>query len=184
MPPNQTPDLPELWLLSDERNDAVLEDALERLPRGSGFIFRHYHLPPAGRRARFDALLRIVRRDGHLAILSGSAANARRWGADGLYGLPARMRGAAGLLRLATAHDLPELRAAERAGADAALLSPVFPTRSHGGARALGPLRFCLLASKARIPVIALGGMTRERARRLDWPRWAAIDGLSSRSLR
>jgi len=27
--------------------------------------------------------------------------------------------------------------------------------------------------------VIALGGMTAERARAMDWPRWAAIDGLS-----
>jgi thiamine-phosphate pyrophosphorylase len=29
------------------------------------------------------------------------------------------------------------------------------------------------------MPVIALGGMTSPTARRLDWPRWAAIDGLS-----
>ncbi|MEL7317386.1 MAG: thiamine phosphate synthase, partial [Pseudomonadota bacterium] len=28
-------------------------------------------------------------------------------------------------------------------------------------------------------PVIALGGMTAERAREIQWPRWAAIDGLS-----
>ncbi|MFN5818931.1 MAG: thiamine phosphate synthase, partial [Novosphingobium sp.] len=36
--------LPAIWLLSDARNDAVLERALMRLPRGSGFVFRHYHL--------------------------------------------------------------------------------------------------------------------------------------------
>jgi thiamine-phosphate pyrophosphorylase len=29
------------------------------------------------------------------------------------------------------------------------------------------------------MPVIALGGMTAEHAKALDWPRWAAIDGLS-----
>jgi thiamine-phosphate pyrophosphorylase len=29
------------------------------------------------------------------------------------------------------------------------------------------------------MPVIALGGMNGTTARRLDWPRWAAIDGLS-----
>jgi thiamine-phosphate pyrophosphorylase len=29
------------------------------------------------------------------------------------------------------------------------------------------------------MPVIALGGMTRKTVRRLEWPRWAAIDGLS-----
>ena len=42
--------LPQLWLLSDARNDAGLEQALRRLPRGSGFVLRHYHLPPAERR--------------------------------------------------------------------------------------------------------------------------------------
>ena len=48
--------LPRLWLLSDERNDAGLEAALRRLPRGSGFIYRHYHLPLAARLARWLAL--------------------------------------------------------------------------------------------------------------------------------
>ena len=38
-----------VWLISDARNDAVLEAALMRLPRGSGFIFRHYHLPQVER---------------------------------------------------------------------------------------------------------------------------------------
>jgi thiamine-phosphate pyrophosphorylase len=63
--------------------------------------------------------------------------------------------------------------------ADAVLLSPVFPTRSHPGAAALGPARFRLMARHAQMPVVALGGMTVRTARRLDWPRWAAIDGLS-----
>jgi len=59
------------------------------------------------------------------------------------------------------------------------LLSPVFPTRSHPGQPTLGPVRFRLLAARAGLPVIALGGMNRATARRLAWPRWAAIDGLS-----
>jgi thiamine-phosphate pyrophosphorylase len=40
-------------------------------------------------------------------------------------------------------------------------------------------LRFRLLAERSQQPVIALGGMDYGGARRLDWPRWAAIDGLS-----
>ena len=80
--------LPDLWLLSDERNDAALEQALRRLPRGSGFIYRHYHLPPERRLARWFALLRVARARGHLAILADSALTAREWGADGIYGAP------------------------------------------------------------------------------------------------
>jgi thiamine-phosphate pyrophosphorylase len=171
--------LPDLWLLSDERNDAVLEQALKRLPRGSGFIYRHYHLPPEARIARWFELRRIARARGHLIVLADSSLTAREWGADGLYGTARALYPTSGLLTLATAHSLREIGLANRVRADAVLLSPVFPTRSHPGTGTLGPARFRLLAARADMPVIALGGMTACGARRLGWPRWSAIDGLS-----
>jgi thiamine-phosphate pyrophosphorylase len=173
--------LPAVWLLSDERNDARLEEALRRLPRRSGFIFRHYHLAPEERFDRFQALRRVAKARGHLVILADSALTAREWRADGCYGAPRSLAPKrAGLLALATAHDMAEIALAHRMGADAALLSPVFATRSHPGAATMGPLRFRFLAARATMPVIALGGMTAANARRLDWARWAAIDGLST----
>ena len=120
----------------------------------------------------------MARTCGHRVILSAAAATAREWGAPGIYGPPERMADAAGLLRLAAVHDAAEIAAANRIGADAVLLSSVFPTRSHPGAAALGPARFRELAKLAEMPVIALGGMTGMTALTLDWPRWAAIDGL------
>lgn len=172
--------LPAIWLISDARNDAVLEKALAWLPRGSGFIYRHYHLPDAERYARFRALRRIAQAQRHVVILADSALTAREWGADGIYGSPRslypRRRG---LLHLATAHNLAELGLVARLGADAALLSPVFPTATHPGGKVLGAVRFQLLARQVKLPVIALGGMTKCRARTLAWRRWAAIDGLS-----
>ena len=172
------PALPQVWLISDARNDAGLERALARSPRGSGLVFRHYHLPPGERRRRFDALARLARRRGHMIALSGDAATARRWGADAAYGPVRLLTGGPALPRLVTVHSLRELAVAQGARADAVLLSPVFPTRSHPGARALGPLRFRLIAARAQVPVIALGGMTRRSARRLKHARWAAVDGL------
>jgi thiamine-phosphate pyrophosphorylase len=177
MPARQT--FPDLWLISDARNDAGLVAAFKRLPRGSGFIYRHYHLPPEQRIARWFALTRIARARGHVCVLADDAITAREWGADGLYGPPRALYPTRGLLTLATAHDLAEIGLANRAKADAVLLSPTFPTRSHADTPTLGPVRFRLLASHARMPVIALGGMNAETARRLNWPRWAAIDGLS-----
>jgi thiamine-phosphate pyrophosphorylase len=172
--------LPALWLISDARNDAGLEAALARLPRGSGLIYRHYHLPGPERLARFRVLKRAARARGHVVILADSALTAREWGADGVYGAPrALYPRRAGLAHLATAHNLAELGLAARLGADAALLSPVFPTRSHPGGAVLGAVRFRLLARQTRLPVIALGGMTPHRGRALRWRRWAAIDGLS-----
>jgi thiamine-phosphate pyrophosphorylase len=102
---------------------------------------------------------------------------AARWRADGNYCAPgraeiSRRRG----IVLLTAHSLREIGRAAKA--DAILLSPVFPTRSHPGAPVLGPIRFRLLAQKAGPPVIALGGMTPRRAAALG-TAWAAIDGLA-----
>ena len=169
---------PRLWLISDARNDAMLEQTLASLPRGSGLVFRHYHLAPAERRRRFDALARLARRRGHIVALSGDAALARRWRADAAYGPARRLVHGPALPRLVTVHSLRELGAATRARVDAVLLSPVFPTRSHPVAPALGPVRFRLLAAHSPVPVIALGGMNRRSARRCQAASWAAVDGL------
>jgi thiamine-phosphate pyrophosphorylase len=172
--------LPHLWLISDARNDAGLERALAKLPRGSGLIYRHYHLPGPERLVRFRSLRRAARARGHVVILADSALTAREWGADGIYGAPRSLwPHRSGLLHLATAHNLAEIGLAARLGADAVLLSPVFPTRSHPGGAVLGAARFRLLARQSPVAVIALGGMTSKRARTLRWPGWAAIDGLS-----
>lgn len=55
-------------------------------------------------------------------------------------------------------------RALHIAHADAALLSPVFPTKSHPGAPALSPARARMIARRAPLPVLALGGVTPESA--------------------
>ena len=171
------PQLPNIWLISDARNDAGLARALARLPRGSGFIYRHYHLRPAERRARFEALARIARARGISVVIAGPMTRARAWGADGAYGTAAMITPGVAGLRLATVHSLREVRRAARA--DAVLLSPIFPTRSHPGGDVLGPIRFRRMAGHSPVPVIALGGMSARQARRLGWARWAAIDGLT-----
>jgi len=177
--PNRHPPLPQIWLISDARNDPALERALARLPRGSGLIYRHYHLAPTERRARFEALARVARRFGHRVILSGTPRQARAWKADGAYGAAEKLARGPATLRLVTVHSLHELARATRARADAVLLSPVYPTRSHPGAATLGQVRFHLLAARSAVPVIALGGMTRHRARHLPTRTWAAIHGLA-----
>jgi thiamine-phosphate pyrophosphorylase len=172
------PTVPTVWLVTDARNDAVLERVMARLPRGSGVIFRHYHLAGVDRAARFRVVAANARRHGHSVVLSGPMTGARAWGATGAYGSPAMLAPGPAGLRLVTAHGLREIAAACRARADAIVLSPVFSTRSHPGGTSLGPVRFRLLARRAGLPFIALGGMDKRRARRLGNARWAAIDGL------
>jgi thiamine-phosphate pyrophosphorylase len=161
--------LPRIWLMTDERQGDMLWAAIERLPRGSGIVFRHHNLSATERRALFAKVKQLARRRGQTVLLAGPR---RAWGADGSHG-----RGRAPGLRTAPVHDLAELRAAERAGAALVFLSPVFATRSHPGAEPLGPRRFVRLARRASVPVIALGGMTAGRFRALSGAYgWAAID--------
>ncbi|HEX8535782.1 MAG TPA: thiamine phosphate synthase [Allosphingosinicella sp.] len=169
--------LPRLWLMTDERQGEALWTAIERLPRGAGIVFRHYSLPPAERRKLFLAVKRRARRHHLTLILAGTSEEAASYGAEGFHRRQSA-RKPPGLIRTAPAHNLRELRSAERGGADLVFLSPAFDTRSHPDKGSLGPLRFMLLARRARVPVIALGGMNARRARRLGSAiyGWAGID--------
>jgi thiamine-phosphate pyrophosphorylase len=177
--------LPALWLMTDERIDERdLVQAVARLPRGAGIIFRHYRIPSAARRALFERVRTIARARRLVLLLAGSAKQAAAWQADGWHGA-ARAMSVRPMIRSAPVHSLPQIRRAERTGADILFLSPVFPTRSHAGAPTLGRVRFADLARQARQPVIALGGMTAARARslcRAGIHGWAAIDALSGSS--
>ena len=175
------PPLPRLWMMTDERQSGALRRALETLPKGSGVVFRHYTLAPRDRRRLFDAVRRICRRRGLLLLLAGDIRLARAWRADGRYG-PAADPHVVPMPHGVAAHDLREIKAAERSGADFIFLSAVFATRSHPGGRTLGRTGFVNLARQSRLPVIALGGMTRGRARSLAAYAygWAAIDAWTA----
>ena len=160
-------------MMTDERQGEGLWPALERLPRGAGVVFRHYGLKQAPRKALFERVSRVARKRGLLLLVARASVGERSWQIDGVHG----RRGSG--VRSVSVHILREIRAAERDGADLLFLSPVFATRSHPGAASLGPLRFALLARQTQLPVIALGGMSASRSRRLNGSRiygWAGID--------
>lgn len=175
-------DLPRLWLFTDERNDRHLAPAIRRLPRGSGIVFRHHHLSSPLRHARFETIKKLARRGGHMVLLAGPPALARRWRADGVHGR-APVRSATGRLwHSAPVHNAREIRKANRAGADIFFLSPVFATRSHVGQRPLNPLQVRRLAALCNGAVLLLGGMNRDRYRQRQsrlTHGWAAIDAFS-----
>jgi len=147
MPPRQARPLPSLLLMTDERMGDALWPALERLPRGAGVVVRHYGVPAPERRALYERVRRIARRRGLLLLLAASPQQAAAWKADGVHGRSLR-RASRPLLRSAPAHDRRELLAARHA--DLVLVSPVFPTRSHPGAAALGPVRLGLMLDRYR----------------------------------
>ena len=85
--------------------------------------------------------------------------------ADGLSVEVARdLLGAEALVGRST-HSLEEARAAADAGADYVFLGPIWKTPSHPGTPALGPAALEAAAAAAAVRVIAIGGVTPERAR-------------------
>ncbi len=170
--------LPRLWLMTDERMGDGLLPAIHALPKGSGIIFRHYSLERHTRRALFDSVRILARRNRHLLLLAG---NERGWREAGRHGRTQHQKSA---IQSAPIHSKRERIAAERAGADLLFVSPVFATRSHPGARGLGRVRFGLMIRGTKCRIIALGGMNAKRARGLqDFGiyGWAAISSLSGR---
>jgi thiamine-phosphate pyrophosphorylase len=167
-------------MMTDERQGEGLIPALERLPRGSGVIFRHYGLTPPVRRALYEEVRRIALERRLLLILAGPVRLAIAWKADGAHGRFPHRRASRRLIRTNPVHSVGDIRSAH--SADLLFVSPIFPTRSHPGSVALGRVRFGLMIRGTSAPIVALGGMTHQRARALSAMGihgWAAIDALS-----
>ncbi len=170
--------LPQVWLMTDERIPDLIR-VVERLPRNSGIVFRHHATPAPQRRALFEQVRGVAKRRRLTLFLSGPPIRARQWKADGAHH---RSRLASQGLRSVAVHNGAELALAQHIRADLIFVSPVFVTRSHPGRHAMGVVMAGILAGRWRRRAIALGGMTRQRARRLHalgFYGWAAIDGLS-----
>lgn len=158
--------LPRLVLLSDDRRLPDPTAASDCLPSGSMLILRSYAHPE--RAALAYRLAEICRRRRVIFLVAGDWKLALATGAglhvpEGLWRLSPAVRlwhRKRGKLLTFAAHGRRALARAASQGADAALLSPVFPTASHPGQPCLGAIRFRRLAKASRLPVYALGGIT------------------------
>ncbi len=154
--------------MTDERLGEGLWAALQRLPRGSGVVFRHYATPAAERRAVFRRVVRIARARGLMVVRAGARAGFGEHGVHNVHG--------DGLLT-AAAHDRRQAVTASRRRAQVLFVSPVFATRSHPGAGVLGPRKARKVVQGLPVVAIALGGMDARRFRKLTgFGGWAAID--------
>ena len=179
-------DLPALILMTDQARLPDPVAAARSLPRRSAVILRHTDAPT--RAALGRALADVARERGLLLLVAGDARLAGDIGAHGLHLPEARAREAAhwralkpSWLITAAAHSERGLTVARCAGADAAVLAPVFATPSHPERAPLGLLRVRLMAARAGLPVYALGGInarTIARLRCANLAGIAAIDGL------
>ncbi|HEY0418413.1 MAG TPA: thiamine phosphate synthase [Acetobacteraceae bacterium] len=168
-----------LWLFTDSVRLPDPLGAAARLPRGlCGVVLRHDKHP--ARLALGLALAAICRRRRLPLVVAGDWRLAFRLRA-GLHLRGGRWLGGKRRPRLHTssAHGVADLLRAERGGA-LPFLSPVFPTASHPGLRALGVLRWAAHARRAGRPVAALGGVDGSTVRRLPHRLCVAVGAIGA----
>lgn len=181
--------LPHVIGMTDPQRASDPWDVLAKLPPQSALIWRLFGPLPA--RKDWLALSRAAHRRKILLLLSwqGGALPGAKLGLH----LPERSLGRSGAAArraawsTAAVHSAAALHAAAKAGANAVLISPVFQTESHQGARPLGVIRFAQLVHQARalgLAAYALGGIdakSRKRLRALPLAGVAGISFLSSK---
>jgi thiamine-phosphate pyrophosphorylase len=166
--------LPSTLLVVSDRHQArapLIDTLAAIVAAGARWAWlREKDLDHAERLALARAIARILRPVGGKLSIGGDAELAAEAGADGVHLshvaeiAPARrLLGRAAMIGV-SAHRPDELRAAREAGADYATLSPIFASASKPG---YGPaLGVAAISDAARhgLPVIALAGITPERA--------------------
>jgi thiamine-phosphate pyrophosphorylase len=166
--------LPSRLLVVTDRHQAAVpleEIVAQATEAGARWIWlRDRDLPAAERRALAQRLLTLARARGASLSVGGDVALAAEIAADGVH-LSVGTSIAAARSQLGpraligvSAHSESDVAAAATAGADYATLSPIFATASKPGyGPALGVAALARAAPHA-LPVLALGGVTIERA--------------------
>ena len=180
--------LPNLLFFTDPQRTPDPERVAERLPAGSAVVFRAFGASDAA--ARGSRLREITRRRG-LGLLVGADADlALEIHADGLH-LPERLTAQAPGLRAGNpdwlitlaAHDEAAALVGASMGADALVVSPVFPSRSPSAGAPLGVEGLKRIVEAVETPIYALGGVRADTARLLldaGIVGFAAVEALSA----
>tara|TARA_R110000824_G_scaffold118960_14_gene271911 strand:+ start:29060 stop:29683 length:624 start_codon:yes stop_codon:yes gene_type:complete len=183
--------LPKFLAMTDPQRAPDAAALIVKAKPGSGVIIRHYGKRPDHKELK--SLKRKVR-TANITLLSSADRQALLQHPSDHLHLPERLlrtpltdglyftgrRSSRNQHVTAAAHSRKAIYAAFRAGVDAVLISPVFPTLSHPGGKTLGITRFAALAFYANslgLGVYALGGITNNvKIRRLNHTH---IDGVA-----
>ena len=187
------PGLPRFLALTDMKRAPDPFLLLPMLPKNCGLIWRAYEQPLS--RSQIQSLSHAAKRS-HVPLFLATSdryhrpapslhlhlpehrLNSRH--TDGMFRAEQRVNSQTVIT--AAAHSERAVIAAARAGVDAVLISPVFPTRSHPGGGVLGIIRFAALAHLARslgLAVYALGGINdAAKLRRLNTSGATGVAGI------
>lgn len=164
--------LPPIYMITPDVDNGDVDTFLARLAAGLASGIRMVQLRvsrPSEREYRSLAVraAKLCHGAGARLLLNADPSYVARVGADGVHlgaQAVASLSGRplpAGYWIGASCHDPEELRRAEAAGVDFAVLSPVRETASHPERPALGWDRFSDWIGDCKLPVYALGGLGR-----------------------
>ena len=150
--------------------DGLLRQVAEAIDGGARIVqLREKRLDEADFLAEARRFAALCREKGAVSIINDSAEIARLAGADGVHVGQSDL--AAGRARAilgpdavvgVSAHSLPEALAARDAGADYLGVGAAFPTGTKADARPIDRAVYRTVTAAVDIPVVAIGGITRE----------------------
>lgn len=174
--------MPCLFFMTDGERVASPEKVIAQMPAGSAVIIRDYD--KHDREAYALKLIQLAKKHKLVTLVAGDVGLARQVKADGVH-LPEYMLWQTApnftgfSIATAACHSVKALKRAAALGVDAATFSPIYPTKSHERAQAKGVSCLSATLKVPHIPaMVALGGITRERARMLSHLPLVGIAGI------
>ena len=160
--------LPRAFVMTDEKRLPDPTLIVDKLSPDIAIIFRHYH--HANRNNLAQNLVDRAHRCGVHVLIARDFGLAKIARADGVH-IPSYMLSAQRVRRriyshpnwlfTAAVHNAKELSYAKKLDVHAALASPVYETTTHIRSKNLGPIGLLHLTRQTKIPIFALGGLTR-----------------------
>ena len=163
--------LPNIIIIFNDKKFEEKKFQLLQIPKGTAIIFRSYNIKDRKKTAK--ELLKFCKIKGLKLLISSDVKMAREINADGIH-LPEYMIYDQSKINwknfktwklkfkwivTAAAHDKKSLYKAFINNVDAALLSPIFSTKSHINKKKLGVTKLIKWVHEMKIPIYALGGV-------------------------
>ncbi len=164
--------------------DALLRQVEAAIDGGASIVqLREKHLDPAAFLAEAEQFAALCRRKGAVSIINDSVDAALRSGADGVHvgqgdleaGSARALLGPDKILGV-SAHSVEEALRAQAAGADYLGVGAAFATGTKADARPISRETIRAITAAVDIPVVAIGGITRDNILEL---RGCGLDGAA-----
>ena len=164
--------------------DALLRQIGEAIDGGAAFVqLREKHLPQSEFLAEAERFVALCRRKGAVSIINDNVDIALRTGADGVHvgqedlaaGKVRELLGPDKIIGV-SAHTVEEALAAQASGADYLGTGAAFVTGTKTDAKPISKETIRAICAAVDIPVVAIGGITKENLPRL---AGTGVDGVA-----